>query len=57
MRQPKYLQDVLREHIWNAVQKLKDRTVRIDAAKIIAVDMTVRVTIHLEKIRIANARS
>ncbi|KAJ6637054.1 Sorting nexin-25 [Pseudolycoriella hygida] len=57
VRKPKNLSDTLREDIWNGIQKLKDRAVKIDLLKMIAVDMTVRVTIHLEKIRIANARA
>lgn len=57
VRQPKLLTDVLKEDIWNGVQKLKERTLRIDASKMIAVDMTCRVTVHLEKLKIANARS
>lgn len=53
----KLLQDVLKEDIWNGIQKLKERSVKVDAPKIIAVDMTVRVTVHLEKLRIAKARA
>lgn len=57
VRKPKNLSDTLREDIWNGIQKLKDRAVKIDLLKMIAVDMTVRVTIHLEKLRISNARA
>lgn len=57
VRKPKNLSDTLREDIWNGIQKLKDRAVKIDVLKMIAVDMTVRVTVHLEKLRIANARA
>lgn len=54
---PKHHSDVLREDIWMAIQKLRDRAVKVDAARVIAVDMTERVTVHLEKIRIAKSRS
>ncbi|XP_053948481.1 sorting nexin-25 isoform X2 [Anastrepha ludens] len=55
--QPKLMNDIVREDLWNAIQKIHDRGVKIDAAKIIAVDMVNRVTVHLEKIRIAEARA
>lgn len=57
VRKPKNLADVLREDIWNGLQKLKERSLKIDAPKMIAVDMTARVTIHFEKLRIAEARA
>lgn len=57
IRKPKNLIDVLREDIWNALQKLKERGLKVDAPKMIAVDMTSRVTIHLEKVRIAESRA
>lgn len=57
VRKPKNLSDTLREDIWNGIQKLKERAAKIDLLKMIAVDMTVRVTIHLEKLRIASARA
>lgn len=56
-RNPRQHADVLREDIWLAVQELRKRAQRIDAARLLAVDMTVRVTVHLEKIRIAQARA
>lgn len=49
--------DSWREDIWLAVQRLKERALRVDAARLLAVDMTVRATVHLEKIRIAQARA
>lgn len=49
--------DIWREDIWMAVQRLKERAKRVDAARMLAVDMTVRATVHLEKIRIAQARA
>lgn len=54
---PKLINDVVREDLWNAIQKIHERALRMDAAKIIAVDMVNRVTVHLEKIRIAEARA
>lgn len=56
VRKPKVLLDVLREDLWNGIQKLRDRSIKLDAPKTMAVDMVVKVTIHLEKIRIARAR-
>ncbi|KAH8284432.1 hypothetical protein KR018_010709, partial [Drosophila ironensis] len=54
---PKLINDVVREDLWNAIQKIHERAAKMDAAKIIAVDMVNRVTVHLEKIRIAEARA
>ncbi|XP_068158890.1 sorting nexin-25 [Drosophila tropicalis] len=54
---PKLINDVIREDLWNAIQKIHERASKMDAAKIIAVDMVNRVTVHLEKIRIAEARA
>ncbi|KAH8400194.1 hypothetical protein KR215_008543, partial [Drosophila sulfurigaster] len=54
---PKLINDVIREDLWNAIQKIHERAARMDPAKIIAVDMINRVTVHLEKIRIAEARA
>ncbi|ALC48615.1 snz, partial [Drosophila busckii] len=54
---PKLINDVVREDLWNAIQKIHERAIKMDPAKIIAVDMVNRVTVHLEKIRIAEARA
>ncbi|SPP89957.1 blast:Sorting nexin-25 [Drosophila guanche] len=54
---PKLINDVVREDLWNAIQKIHERASKMDPAKIIAVDMVNRVTVHLEKIRIAEARA
>ncbi|KAM8721024.1 hypothetical protein ACLKA7_006972 [Drosophila subpalustris] len=54
---PKLINDVIREDLWNAIQKIHERAVKMDPAKIIAVDMVNRVTVHLEKIRIAESRA
>lgn len=56
VQQPKLLHDVVREDLWNAIQKLRHRAIKIDAAKMIAVDMVVRVTLHFEKIRVAQSK-
>ncbi|KNC28406.1 hypothetical protein FF38_02115 [Lucilia cuprina] len=54
---PKLINDIVREDFWNAIEKMHERGKKIDASKIIAVDMVNRVTVHLEKIRIAEARA
>lgn len=54
---PADLNNILRKDIWNAVQRIHDRAKKLDSAKIIAVDMVNRITIHLEKIRIAELRA
>ncbi|XP_037824621.1 sorting nexin-25 isoform X2 [Lucilia sericata] len=54
---PKLINDIVREDFWNAIEKMHERAKKIDASKIIAVDMVNRVTVHLEKIRIAEARA
>lgn len=54
---PKLVNDIVREDFWNAVEKMHERAKKMDASKIIAVDMVNRVTVHLEKIRIAEARA
>lgn len=56
VQKPKLLHDIVREDLWNAIQKLRDRAIKIDASKMIAVDMVVRVTIHFEKIRAAQSK-
>ncbi|XP_059619274.1 sorting nexin-25 [Phlebotomus argentipes] len=56
VRKPKTLMDVVREDLWNAIQKLRERAVKVDGPKMFAVDIVVRVTVHLEKIRIYQAR-
>lgn len=57
VRKPKILAHVVREHLWTAAKKLKDRSVKLDMPKVISVDMIIRITVHLEKIRIAKARA
>lgn len=57
VNKPKLLNDILREDLWNAIQKIRERSLKIDASKVIAVEMVNRVTVHLEKIRISEARS
>lgn len=48
--------DILREDLWNGIIRLRERSIKIDAPKMIAVDMVFRVTVHMEKIRIAKSR-
>jgi len=43
--------------LWFGIEKLYERAIKIDASKLIAVDIVVRTTVHLEKIRIAEARA
>uniref|UniRef100_A0A1A9WDB2 PXA domain-containing protein n=1 Tax=Glossina brevipalpis TaxID=37001 RepID=A0A1A9WDB2_9MUSC len=57
VRKPKLINNILREDLWNALQKVHGRAKKMDASKIIAVDMVNRVTVHLEKIRIADSRA
>lgn len=57
VRKPKVLLDVLREDLWHGVRKLRDRAAKVDAPKVLAVDMVIRITVHLEKIRIAKNRA
>ncbi|XP_013099681.2 sorting nexin-25 [Stomoxys calcitrans] len=54
---PKLMNDIVREDLWNAIQKMHERAKKMDAPKLIAVDMINRVTVHLEKIRISEARA
>lgn len=44
--------DVIKEDIWIATQKMIDRLRKVDAPKILAVDFVLKITNHLEKIRI-----
>jgi hypothetical protein len=48
---PKILIENLREDLWNALQKIVDRSRKIDAPKLIAVDVVTKVVKHLQKIR------
>lgn len=57
VRKPTMLSNVIREHLWTAVKKLRDRSVKLDVPKVIAVDMVVRTTGHLEKIRVSKMRA
>ncbi|XP_055601426.1 sorting nexin-25 [Uranotaenia lowii] len=54
---PKKIVDLLKEDIWLGIEKLHERSARIDAPKMIACDFVVKVTVHLEKIRISQARA
>lgn len=48
----KELNEILKEDLWIAAQKLVERLRKIDAPKIIAVDCVSKVTNHLERIRL-----
>ncbi|KXJ81886.1 sorting nexin-25 [Aedes albopictus] len=54
---PRRIIDLLKEDIWLGIDKLHERASRIDAPKMIAVDFVLKGTVHLEKIRIAQARA
>lgn len=54
---PEVFVNMLKEDLWSGIQKLHQRAGRIDAAKLIAVDFVIKATVHLEKIRIAEARA
>ncbi|XP_001658823.2 sorting nexin-25 [Aedes aegypti] len=54
---PRRIIDLLKEDIWLGIDKLHERASRIDAPKMIAVDFVLKATVHLEKIRIAQARA
>ncbi|XP_039440568.1 sorting nexin-25 [Culex pipiens pallens] len=54
---PRRIADLLKEDLWLGIEKLHERASRIDAPKMIACDFVVKTTIHLEKIRIAQARA
>lgn len=50
---PEPVVEKLKEHIWNAIQNLYERLLRIDAEKLLASDMVLKITQHFERIRIA----
>ncbi|XP_055616626.1 sorting nexin-25 [Toxorhynchites rutilus septentrionalis] len=54
---PRRIVDLLKEDIWLGIEKLHERASRIDAPKMIACDFVIKATVHLEKIRIAQARA
>jgi sorting nexin-25 len=56
VRQPKRISDVLKQDLWSGIGKLHERALKIDSSKTIACDFVLKATVHLEKIRIANAR-
>lgn len=51
MNDPKVLIENLREDLWNALQKIVVRAQKIDAPKLIAVDVVTKIVKHLQKIR------
>ncbi|KAJ2950746.1 hypothetical protein O0L34_g9006 [Tuta absoluta] len=52
---PEPVVEKFKEHLWGAIQNLYERMQRIDAEKLIAGDMTTRITQHFERIRIAQS--
>lgn len=50
---PEVVIEIFKENLWEAVQDLYERISRIDADKLIAGDMITKITMHFEKIRIA----
>lgn len=50
---PEPVVDKLKEHIWGAIQNLYERLLRVDAEKLLASDMVMKITQHFERIRIA----
>lgn len=52
---PEPVIDKFKEHIWNAVQNLYDRLLKVDAEKLLANDMVTKITQHFERIRIAKS--
>ncbi|XP_052751645.1 sorting nexin-25 [Galleria mellonella] len=52
---PEPVIDKLKEHVWGAVQNLYERLLKVDAEKLLASDMVIRVTQHFERIRIARS--
>lgn len=52
---PEPVIDKFKEHIWNAVQNLYDRLLKVDAEKLLANDMVNKITQHFERIRIARS--
>lgn len=53
----KELIEILREDLWIATQKLIDRMRKVDAPKVLAVDLVSKITNHLEKIRMMKENS
>ncbi|XP_041973406.1 sorting nexin-25 [Aricia agestis] len=52
---PEPVIEKFKEHIWGAVQNLYERLLRVDAEKLLANDMVLKITQHFERIRIAKS--
>ncbi|XP_045763769.1 sorting nexin-25 [Maniola jurtina] len=52
---PEPVIDKFKEHIWNAIQNLYERLLKVDAEKLLANDMVTKITQHFERIRIARS--
>lgn len=52
---PEIVIEHFKENLWEAVQDLYERISRIDADKLIACDMISKITLHFEKIRVAQS--
>lgn len=53
--QPEPVIDKFKEHIWCGIKNLHERLLKVDAEKLLANDMVIRITQHFEKIKIAQA--
>lgn len=52
---PEVTIDQFKEDLWGAVQDLYDRISRVDGDRLIACDMVTKITLHFEKIRVAQS--
>lgn len=52
---PEPVIEKFKEHIWNAVQNLYERLLKVDAEKLLANDIVTKITQHFERIRIAKS--
>ncbi|XP_061706155.1 sorting nexin-25 isoform X1 [Cydia pomonella] len=52
---PEPVVDKFKEHLWGAIKNLHERLLRVDAEKLLANDMVLKITQHFERIRIAQS--
>lgn len=52
---PEPVVDKFKEHLWGAIQNLHERLLRVDAEKLLASDMVLKITQHFERIRLAQS--
>lgn len=50
-----HLIDNMKQDVWGAIQSLQERFSRVDHTKLIACNIVNKITLHFEKIRIAQA--